>query len=96
MSVPVRNPKRVKEKFYLPYNTQILIVVIAGGRHTGNVFSSCTHIFLKFHNEHICITKILLNVSYSVLKSLANVYFAFFFFKQQDSNNREHQILQGA
>ena len=44
--VPVRNPKGVKEKLYLPYNTQILVVVIIGGRH-GMYFLLCTHIFLK-------------------------------------------------
>ena len=48
-AVPVRNPKRVKEKLYLPYNTQILVVVIIGGRHTGDVFSSVySRIFENF------------------------------------------------
>ena len=48
-AVPVRNSKRLKEKLYLPYNTQILVVVIMGDRHTGDVFSSLySHIFENF------------------------------------------------
>lgn len=50
MAVLVRNPKRVEEKLCLPYKTQILItVVVSGGRHMGDVFSSLySHIFKNF------------------------------------------------
>lgn len=63
MSVPVRNPKRVKENFKLPYNTKILTVVIPGGGHMSALVSSLySHIFLNFVINVIGIIKIMLNV----------------------------------